>query len=98
MGIIRRFDRPKEIATDRNRTFVRDLFLKACEEMFIRFKPVGVSQPQANDMVERVNETLTHMALIICKDDGRQWTQHKGKIEYTINTRISCVTGYSHTN
>ena len=61
MDIVRRFGRPIEVTTDRGRAFTSDLFLKTCEGMFVRFKPVGTGQPQANGMVERVNRTLMHM-------------------------------------
>lgn len=95
MDITRRFGRPTEVTTDRGRAFMSNLFMKACEGLFIRYKPVGVSQPQANGMVERVNRTLTHVASIICGGDGSQWAKHVGEIEYALNTRVSSVTGYS---
>ena len=95
LDIIRRFGRPGRVTTDRGRAYMSELFMRACRGLFIRFSPVGVSQPQANGMVERVNRTLTQVASIICKGDGSQWSKLVGEIEYAMNTRVSSVTGYS---
>ena len=95
MDIVRRFGRPKEVTTDRGRAFMSTAFMKVCERLMIVFKPVGVGQPQADGMVERVNRTLIHVATTICEGDGRKWAQHVGEIEYALNTRVSSVTGHS---
>lgn len=95
MEIIRRFGKPKEVTTDRGRAFMSEVFMKVCEKFLIVFKPVGVGQPQADGMVERVNQTLTHLASIICKGDGSTWAKYINEIEYALNTRISSVTKHS---
>jgi len=95
MDIVRRFGRPQEITTDRGRAFMSELFMKACKDLFITFKPVGVGQPQADGMVERVNRTLTHVASTMCGGNGSLWANHIGEIEYAMNTRVSTVTKYS---
>ena len=95
MDIVRRFGRPREVTTDRGRAFMSTLFMKVCERMMITFKPVGVGQPQADGMVERVNRTLIHVATTMCKGNGRKWAQYIGEIEYALNTRVSSVTGHS---
>ena len=95
MDITRRFGRPREVTTDRGRAFMCELFMRVCQRLMIRFKPIGVGQPQADGMVERVNRTLIHVASVICKGDGTKWAQMIGEIEYAMNTRISSVTGHS---
>ena len=95
MEITRRFGKPREVTTDRGRAFMSEIFMKVCEKFLIVFKPVGVGQPQADGMVERVNQTLTHLASIICKGDGNTWAKYVNEIEYALNTRISSVTKFS---
>jgi len=95
MDINRRFGRPQEVTTDRGRAFMSDLFMNACKGLHIKFKPVAVGQPQADGMVERVNETLGHVASIVCKGDGSKWANYIGEIEYAMNTRVNSVTHYT---
>jgi len=66
MDIMRRFGRPREVTSDRGQAFMSTAFMKACERLMITFKPVGVGQPQADGMVERVNRTLIHVAATMC--------------------------------
>jgi len=95
MEISSRFGRPKQVTTDRGRAFMSNLFMAACQALFIQFKPVAVKQPQANGMVERVNRTIIQIAKTVCKGDGSQWAHYVKEIEYAINTRISSVTEFS---
>jgi len=95
LDIVRRFGRPREVTTDRGRAFMSEPFMRICQRLMIRFKPVGVGQPQADGMVERVNRTLIHVASTICKGDGTKWARMVGEIEYAMNTRISSVTNHS---
>jgi len=46
-------------------------------------------------MVERVNQTIGHVASTMCNGDGTQWAYHIGEIEYALNTRVSSVTKFS---
>jgi len=93
--IATRFGRPKEITSDRGRAFMSHLFMEACQLLLIRFKPVGIGQPQANGMVERVNRTLIQIATLLCKGDDTQWADYVKELEYAVNTRISSVTRFS---
>jgi len=95
MDIIRRFGRPREVTTDQGRAFKNEQFSKVCEGLLITHKLVGVGQPQANGMVERANRTICQAAKMICKGLGRVWSRYVGEIEYTLNTRVSSVTGHS---
>lgn len=95
MEIIRRFGRPQEITTDRGRAFISEQFLKICEGLFIRYKPTGAGQPQADGMVERVNKTIEDALAIACGGDSSTWADHVAEIEYAINTRVSSVTKFS---
>ena len=91
----RRFGPPKEVTADRGRAFMSKLFMETSRGYFIEFKPVAVSQPQADGMVERVNRTLTDIAAILTKGKWKQWADYVGEIEYAINTRVSSVTNHS---
>jgi len=95
MDIACRFGRPKEVTTDQGRAFVSELFLETCRMLFVKYKPVGVKQPQANGMVERVNRTIIQIATSVCKGKGDQWPDWVRQIEFAINTRISSVTKFS---
>ena len=67
MDITRRFGRPQEVTTDRGRAFFSELFMKACQGLFIKYKPIATDQAQADGMVERVNKTLADIASIKTK-------------------------------
>ena len=95
MDITRRFGRPQEVTTDRGRAFFSELFMKTCQGLFIKYKPIATDQAQADGMVERVNKTLTDIASITSKGEGATWANYVGEIEYAINTRVSSVTKFS---
>jgi len=95
MDIVRRFGRPQRIITDRGRAFMSNAFMKVCEGLLICHTPVGIGQPQANGMVERVNQSIVKIATIICKGNMRLWSQYVGEIEYAYNTRVHTATGHS---
>ena len=95
LDIVRRFGRPREVTTDQGRAFKNEQFSKVCEGLLIKHKLVGVGQPQANGMVERANRTILDAAKMICRGIGRLWSKYVGEIEYTLNTRVSSVTGHA---
>ena len=92
--IRRRFGSPREITTDQGSAFTSFEFKELCDKLHIHHKPVGVGQPQANGMVERVNRDILQMISIICHGNKRIWAQHIDDVEYALNTRVSSVTNH----
>jgi hypothetical protein len=58
MEITYRFGRPREVTSDRGRAFMSNIFMEVRRELFIKLKPVGTEELQANGIIGSANRTL----------------------------------------
>jgi len=70
--IIARHGCPKEIQTDRGRSFHNLLIKDLCDRFHIKYIPVSPYHPQANGMVERLNGTICTAIAKFVQHDVRE--------------------------
>ncbi|GKT29080.1 hypothetical protein ADUPG1_001032, partial [Aduncisulcus paluster] len=96
-GIFGRFGLPKSIQSDRGKEYVNGVISELYLRLGVSQHKVLAARPQANGMVERVNqEVIRHiriaLAMIKYKED---WERAIPMAQYVINTTVNRMTGVS---
>lgn len=90
---IDKFGAPIRLITDRGTCFTSKKFEEFCNNHGIRHTLNSSRHPQANGMVERVNNSLIPMLQMNVEDnEGRDWDQVVKKIEKQMNTSVNKTT------
>lgn len=87
------FGAPRRVIIDRGTSFTSQGFQALCEKYQIRHTLNSTRHPQANGLIERLNQTL--LPLMKCSIDGEEsdnWDLKLKKIERDINSMVSVAT------
>ena len=93
-GFIDKFGAPNRFVTDRGTAFTAGKFAEFCNAHGVKHTLNSSRHPQANGLVERLNQTL--LPAIRCnvvEEDGRDWDKCLVKIERDLNTSVNKTTG-----
>ena len=74
---------PKVLQSDLAKEFVSKIVKELIAVLGGKFRHSSPYHPQTNTHVERYNKTLaTHLALMIEREDQKDWDEHLGEVEY----------------
>jgi transposase InsO family protein len=71
--ILTRHGAPKELLSDRGRTFVNKTVAELCKRLEVRQTLASAYHPQTNGLVERFNGTLIETLAKLCNRQPREW-------------------------
>lgn len=71
--IVLKHSAPQRLPTDQGRNFTSDLFVAACQLLWISKLQTTAYQPECNGMVERFHRTLVESITHYIKRDGKDW-------------------------
>lgn len=93
---VNRFGAPGKLISDRGTSFTSDVFSQFCKNHGISHVLNSPRHPQANGLVERLNETiLPSLQSSLIDVEGKYWDRNLSKLERHLNSSISKTTGKS---
>lgn len=92
--LIDKVEVPRRLITDRGTCFTSNLFQKFCFDHGIAHTLNSSAHPQANGLIERLNQTILPIMKIATQtEDNTDWDRYLKQIERDLNTSISKATG-----
>ena len=91
---ILRFSAPRRLVTDKGTSFTSQKFQALCEKYKMKHTLNSSRHPQANGLIERLNQTI--LPLIKCsfdEDEEDKWDLKLGKIESGLKSTVIIATG-----
>ena len=87
------FGAPRRLITDRGTSFTSQNFQALCEKYKIKHALNSSRHPQANGLIERLNQTvLPLMKCSIDENEEDNWDLKLGKLEREFNSTVSIAT------
>ncbi|XP_023247769.1 uncharacterized protein LOC111643795 [Copidosoma floridanum] len=90
---VKLYGAPRKLITDRGTSFTSHIFQEFCLKYGINHTLNSSRHPQANGMIERLNQTLIPALRISAGEDEFSWDKNVKNIERDINSSVSATTG-----
>ena len=94
-GFISIFGALARLLSYRGTSFTSSIIKELCEILGIQQLWTMPYHPQANELVERLHQTIMHMIGKLGEDKKADWPSHLAEIVHAYNANRSAVTGYS---
>lgn len=91
---VEKFGAPNRMITDRGTSFTSQSFKDLCEKFGIKHTLNSSRHPQANGLIERMNQTiLPAMRSATVSEEQNDWDKGLAKLERDVNATVSKTTG-----